>query len=383
MNFIHNKIMKKLIYFFIIPFVFACTSTNKEIESEESTQQDAPLHIELSKEQIDLGKIETGKIKKTKISETIMCTGVISTPPEHIASISPIIEGFVKSINYSIGQKVEKGAILALLQHPDFIEMQKQYIEAKSEMDYFEQEYKRQGELTIENAASIKKMQKAKADYLSAEANYKSLKSNLELLGVDINKIEKGSFEKVFKLIAPISGTISQLNANVGKFAIPNETLYEIINSTNVNINLNVFEKDIHAIQKGQKILFTNLNNTKQFETSVNNIGIKIDTENRTVLVQGKYKNDKSKLKPGMHINASVQIKEQEVNTLPVEAIAEDQSASYVFVKTPQGFEKYQITTGIEQNDFVQIIDLDRKLIESEFVIKGAYYLMSAFELEE
>ena len=101
-----------------------------------------------------------------------------------MASVSPIIGGFIKSLNYFPGDFVEKGAVIASLQHPDFISLQQQYIETKSQIDYYQEEFKRQGELTVENAASIKNMQKAKADYLSSEATYKSLKSQLKLLFV-------------------------------------------------------------------------------------------------------------------------------------------------------------------------------------------------------
>jgi len=382
LNFIQNKInMRKLIYILFVPFIFACSSANQETETENEIQGESQSTIKLSKEQVDLGKIETGKFEKIKISETIICTGVTAIPPEQIASISPIIDGFVKSINYYVGQNVEKGAVLASLQHPSFIQMQKEYMDSKSQMDYFEQEYKRQGELTVENAASIKKMQKAKADYLGAEANYKSLKSTLELLGINVSKIENGDFEKEFKLLAPISGTISALNANTGKFVTPDVCMYEIINNKNLYLNLNVFEKDIRNLKIGQHITFNTLNYSDEFESSINNIGVKINSNNRTVLVQAKYKNAKNMLKPGMHINASIKIKEQEVYSLPVEAIAEDQVASYIFVKVKNEFEKHKITKGIEQNGFVEIADLDPKLIKSEIVTKGAYYLMSAFEL--
>ena len=375
--------MRKLIYIFFIPFIFACSSANQETETDNKILGVSKSSIKLSEEQIDLAKIKTGKFEKMKISETIVCTGVTAIPPEQIASISPIIEGFVKSINYYVGQKVEKGAVLASLQHPGFIQMQKEYMDAKSQMDYFEQEYKRQGELTVENAASIKKMQKAKADYLGAEANYKSLKSTLELLGINVSKIENGDFEKEFKLLAPISGTISVLNANIGKFVSPDICIYEIINNNNLYVNLNVFEKDVSNLHLGHAINFNTLNNTKQFETVVHNIGVKIDPDNRTILVQAKFQNKEAALKPGMHINASIKIKDQEVYSLPADAIAEDQVASYIFVKVNNEFEKHKITKGIEQNGFVEILNLDSNLIESEIVMKGSYYLMSAFELVE
>ncbi|MCK5170532.1 MAG: efflux RND transporter periplasmic adaptor subunit, partial [Bacteroidales bacterium] len=267
--------------------------------------------------------------------------------------------------------------------HPDFINLQQQYIEAKSQVDFYKEEYKRQGELTVENAASIKKMQKAKADYLTSEANYKSLKAQLELLGVNTTEIEKGEFVKDFKIAAPISGTVSQLNANKGKFVSNENFIYEIINASILNIKLNVFEKDISKVKVGQTIRFSILNNEKQFVSKVKRTGIKINKSNRTTLVQSTINNKNQLLKPGMYINASININEKEALILPYEAIVDLKGESFIFIKKDNSFKRIKIEKGVEQDDFCEIINLDEELLNAEIVIKGVYYLMAETEAEE
>jgi len=238
--------MKNLLYIFFLFAIISCSNDSAISENNQSDTDNSVVKesITFTDEQIDLAGIVTAKPEKRKISENIQCSGVIEIPPQNIASVSPIMHGFVKNLNYHLGQFVEKGSVLANLQHPDFINLQQQYIEAKSQADYYQEEYKRQGELTVENAASIKKMQKAKADFLSSEAKYKSLKSQLKLLGVNANSIEKGDFVTEFKLISPISGTVSQLNVNNGKYINSDQCAFEIINDSKLNLRFNVFEKD-------------------------------------------------------------------------------------------------------------------------------------------
>jgi cobalt-zinc-cadmium efflux system membrane fusion protein len=371
--------MRKLICILLIPFLFACNSENKNIEEETAESNSA---IEFSEEQQQVSEIETSKPEKRTISKTIECTGTIEVPQQNMATVSPFINGFIKSLNYYPGNKVTKGDVLAILQHPDFITIQQQYIEAKSQAEYFQAEYKRQGELTVENAASIKKMQKAKADFLSAEAMYKSLKAQLKILGINPVAIEKGDFEINFKLISPINGTVSKLNGNTGKFVNPNNVIYEIINNDQLLVNLNIFEKDIPQISKHQKISFNLLNDSKEYIAKVKRIGIDIDKMDKTTIVQGIIENKNNNFIPGKTIKATIHINEKEVLTIPSSAIQEDQTSSYIFVKNNNSFERVEIEKGIEQDGFCELLNAT-KLINSEIVINGSYYLMSAHELNE
>ncbi|MDA3954646.1 MAG: efflux RND transporter periplasmic adaptor subunit [Bacteroidales bacterium] len=376
--------MKQLFYIIPLTFIMSCSSNsvNNDTENVNDTIVSKET-ISFSEEQIELAGIELGKVKKQKISESIECSGTIYASSKNTASVSPIMEGFIKKLNYYPGDFVEKGATLASLQHPNFIILQQQYIEAKSQSEYYQEEYKRQGELTIENAASIKKMQKAKADFLSYESTYKSLKAQLELLGVNTANIEKGDFIKNFKLLAPIKGTISQLNANIGKLVSPENHLYEIINDITLNLSFNVFEKDIAKIKPGQKIVFWSLNDNKKHEAKVKRVGINIDYDNHTALIHSAIENETRELKPGMFINASVFINERDSYTVPTDAIVDFNGETFIFIKTNNEFNIVKITKGIEQNNFFEIVNADDNIINSEIVVKGAYFLLAKLETLE
>jgi len=376
--------MKKLLYILSLIFIISCSS-NEAQKNTENLQEAASDNtiISLTDEQVAISKIETGKIIKQNISETVECTGKIEVPPENTASVSPTIDGFIKTLNFYPGDFVKEGAVLASLQHPEFIQLQQQYLEAKSQVDYYQEEYKRQGELTVENAASIKKMQKAKADYLAAEAYYKSLKAQIELLGVNPAKIEKEDFDKEFNLFSPISGKISKLNANKGKLVNPENPVYEIINDEYLFLNLNVYEKDILKIFVGQKISFNLLNNPKKFEAKVKRVGIGIEENNRTTTVHSITEKKNKSLKPGKFVNASILINERESYTLPSEAIVTFDTESYVFIRTGNSFKKVKIKTGIEKDNKFEITEINDDLLNADIVIKGTYYLSTIAEAVE
>jgi cobalt-zinc-cadmium efflux system membrane fusion protein len=375
--------MKKIIYLALSLAIVSCSSKQtEEIRTDNVTQENSKGKITLTIEQIEVAQIKTGKATKQKISETLQCTGSVEIPPENIATISPSISGFVKDLKYLEGDWVSKGDILATLEHPEFIKLQQQYLEAKSQIEYFQEEYKRQGELTVENAASIKKMQKAKADFLASEATYKSLKSQLELLGVNTSEIEKGDFVKEYKLITPISGVVSKLNTNKGKQVSPEDFVYEIANDKTLYLHFRVFEKDISRVKVGQKIMFGPLNQDTKYEAKVQRIGITIDNADRSTLVHSKIENVNKLLKPGMFLNASIYLNEQESYTISEEAVVEYEGEYFVFIQNKNSFELIKIERGAKQDGFVELITPTENLIKSDIVINGNYYLQSILQAE-
>lgn len=375
--------MKKILFLALSLAIVSCSSKQtEEINEGNVKQEESKGVITLTTEQIEVAQIKTEKATKQNISETIECTGSIEIPPENIATISPSISGFVINLNYLEGDWVTKGDILATLEHPDFIKLQQQYLEAKSQVEYFREEYKRQGELTVENAASIKKMQKAKADFLAGEAVYKSLKSQLELVGVNTTQIESGDFVKEFKLIAPINGIISKLNANKGQLVSPENFVYEIINDKILHLQFKVFEKDISHVHVGQKIIFSPLKQDTEYRAKVQRIGITVDNTDRSIMVHSTIENKNKSLKPGMFLHASIYLHERESYTIAEEGVVEYEGVNFVFVQHKNSFELVQIEKGARQDGFVELINPGENLLKSDIVVNGNYYLQSKLQAE-
>ncbi len=104
-----HKLMKNLFYLLSIAIFISCSSNEANDVTEEVEKFSADNKtITLTQDQIDVAGIKTGTIGKMKISETVECTGTIDVPPENVASVSPIINGFVKSLNYNPGDYVKK-----------------------------------------------------------------------------------------------------------------------------------------------------------------------------------------------------------------------------------------------------------------------------------
>jgi len=113
---------------------------------------------------------ETTSLQQKEMPKRIQCTGVVRAHPHDIAVVSAPMKGFVRELNHQKGQQIRRGETVAQLSHPAYLELQQQYLSAKSHMEYYRQEYQRQGELAVDEAAPLKKVQKAKASFLDHQA---------------------------------------------------------------------------------------------------------------------------------------------------------------------------------------------------------------------
>ncbi len=356
---------------------WACkTENNEQLISDEGNSSENS--IQLSPEQIKASGIKTGKVEKKYISEMLECSGQIQVSPNDKAIASTVLNGFIKDVYVKEGDFIKAGSALVSITHPDFISLQQQYLESKSQVDFYEKEFKRQGELTVENAASIKNMEKAQADYWTAQAAYKSTKTQLEILGINTEKLEKENFIKAFNVVSPISGYVNSLSINKGQFLESANMVCEIINSSNVQIVLNVFEKDLQRIKTGQKVVFYPVHNKeKLFVTKIQILGVQVDSDNRTIKAICNFENKESILYPGMFIRGSVSLSEHEAFCLPQSAIINQNGKSVIFIKRGNDFLERKIITGVTQNKFVEIINPDNEILTSDIVTEGVYFLMT------
>ena len=203
------------------------------------------------------------------------------------------------------------------MEHPDFIQLQQDYLENKNKLVFLELEFLRQKKLQEKNVSSEKVYQQATADYKGMKARVNALKEKLALIGINVEQLEKS--EKISRTItihSPINGYVTRMNINVGKYVHPADIMFEIVNAEHMHVELTVFEKDIHKIKTGQKIRFTLPNESDTERTaSVHLIGRSIE-DNRTVKVHGHLDEENTQFLSGMLVKAFIEIESNTVNAL-------------------------------------------------------------------
>lgn len=356
----------------------SCTTSKKE-EIATDNSVDKISYTTISKAQFTDSNMELGTIELQNFTKGIVTNGFIDVPPASKAKVSAIMAGFVKNSPLLIGDKVKKGQLLLTIENADFIEIQQNYLEIFEKLKYLKNEYERQKILFDEQITSQKNYLKAESDYKSAVAQVNSLEQKLKLMNINISNVKAGKFTSVIPIYAAIEGSVTQVNASMGKFMNASDVILEIINSDHKHLELVVFEKDVLKVKQGQLIKFQIPEDSEKiYNAEVHLIGTSIDEINRTVRVHGHLKDESDPFLVGMFVEAEIITDSKEKMALPISALLEEDGNYFVLVlnatkEDAYNFEKMSVETGSKNENWIEIIDTTNSLENKKILVKGAF----------
>jgi len=353
-------------------------------------QEVLPVNIvELSAEQAKLADITLGSIEPRVMSGIVKTSGLISVAPQSLASVCAPMGGFIKSTELIPGSPVRKGQTLAILENQDFINIQQNYFESKSRLEFAEAEYKRHSELYKDDVYSTQNLQQVTANYKILKAQVHALEQKLRLIGINPASLNEDNISPSVAVISPINGHIRIANVNIGKFVTPTDVMFEIMNSDKLFLELNIFEKDIDKVATGQKISFFINNEPETHQAIIYQIGKSVNTD-KTCKVYASVTQPCKNMMPGMYVNARIESSNQTVTSLTSQAIVSFDDKDYIFVyersKQEKGkpFTEYrmiQVNKGVSDGGYTEIVLPEGFDIKTaKVVIKGAYNLLSAMK---
>jgi membrane fusion protein, heavy metal efflux system len=373
------KLQRHIIAYSITALLFWSCSKKENTEEKESHHDDQTI-VTLNEHQFKTAGIETGKIELREQTEVVKANGVLDVPPQNMVSVSAPLGGFVKSTELLQGMRVKKGQTLVIMEHPEYIQLQQDYLEAKSQFAFIEAEYARQEVLANDNVNAAKTFQQAKANYQSTKAKVEGLSAKLKLAFINPQQIENGNIQSTISIPSPIEGFVTEINVNLGSYVNPIDMMFEIIDTEHLHAEAEVFERDILRLKKGQKVSIRLVNENNEREATIYLIGKEISPE-RTVRIHCHLEKEDANLLPGMYFTAIIETGSKKVNSLPEESFTSYEGKDYVFTvidKEKQEYKMEPVTKGECEGGYCEISFIE-KVDPSvvEVVIKGAFDLLS------
>jgi cobalt-zinc-cadmium efflux system membrane fusion protein len=279
---------------------------------------------------------------------------------------------------------VKKGQVIVVMEHPDYIQLQQDYLDNKNQLEFKEQEYKRQQDLAKENVNALKSLQQSKSNYQSTKAKVQGLLAKLKMMNINQAELEAGEIRSTISLTTPISGFVSQVNVNLGQHVNPTDVMFRIVDTDHVHAEAQVFEKDIPQLKIGQLARIKLSNENKERLAKVYLIGKEITPE-RTVRVHCHLEGEDSNLIPGTFFSAIIEIGSRQTSALPLEAIVNFEGKQYVFVEldaTKHQYKMIPIEVGGSDANFYEV-NFKEELsddLKNKIVMKGAYHLVNVLK---
>jgi len=410
----------------IILFIAGCNNeSSKENEHTEKPKEEnhsgeeETSEIALTEEQIKLMGIESEKLALENISGYIKVNGEVVINPDQESKVGSIIPGRIRKIYVKEGSYVKAGQTLAVIENPQLIDVQVEYINSKNEYEYSKREYERQLKLNSDNIGSKKTLNELETKYKKALADYKTLEEKLSSYKISKNRFDNiyedtvANLQRYYSITAPISGNVIERNVSVGQYVEPSGDMFHIINTSTVFVDLNVFEQDLPYVSAGQKVtLDVSVDPYEVYEGQIVFVNKVFDDVKRTVKVRVAINNKREKLLPNMFVSAKIYVKQESVLAVPISAVEADGDNKYVFVKTDEVkeieehdeheegehkedehkkdeqkkgivFKKIRVNTGISDDKFIEVFPIDELKEGEEVVSKGTFYLKSELKKDE
>ena len=364
------------VHLILIGFLLqACSNSESGNKSDEEALSTTESNlIQLNSKQIENADILTGKAEIRKMHLSLRVNGVIDAHPGNSISISAPLGGYLKNTALIPGKKVSKGSVLAVLEDQQYIQIQQDYLTAKNKLKLLEADYKRQKELNETKAASDKTLQQVQNEYSNQRILVRSLSEQLRLIGLNPEKLTESSISRIVAIHSPISGYVSKVNVNIGKYVTPSDVLFELINPEDVCVNLTIFENDASRIAIGQSVKLKTISDPdKEYLASIELISPAIDSD-RSIQVHAKMMKKTANLLPGTFVNAEVELNDTPVLCVPSDALVKWENKDYLFIEEQKGvYRMIPVKIGISDEGFTEI---KSKLPASGIVLKNAYTLL-------
>ena len=332
--------------------------------------------VQLSDQQIKSVGLTTTILENKTMEKLVRLNGTVDIAPSHISSVSSIMGGHIKSINVINGSRFSKGQVLAVVEDPQFIQLQQDYLVTKAQLESARLNLNRQKDLNTSKASSDKTLQTAQADYSTLNATLKGLEEKLRIIGINAKGLSSSNIRSRINVYAPFSGFVSKILVNNGQYINPSDTLFELINPTGLLLELKVFENDINDVKIGQEILvYNNQNPEKKSKAKIISLVPNIENGGSSDAIAKLSALNPDFIK-GMYINGEVSVNSRYTLGLPSESVVSFENKNYIFEDL--GNKKYKmipVNTGIYDDKFTEILKADY-LKDKKIVQKGAYSLL-------
>lgn len=377
--------MKNILSIIVAALLLAGCSPEKPTGSAGVEKPQETNLVQLTLAQFKNAGVETGKLERKIISTVLRVNGVMEAPPQSMISVSVPLGGYLKKTHLLPGMHLKKGELMAELEGQAYIELQQDYLTAKARLAYLEPEYARQRDLNQSKATSDKVYQQAQADYKSQRVLLQALAEKLRMVGIHPNRLTENNLTRTLRLYAPIDGYVTKVNVNVGKYVVPTDVLFELVDPRDLHLKLTVFEKDLDKLAIRQQVLAFRANQPeKKYPSNIIYIGKDVSND-QAIEVHCHLEKEDPSLVPGMFMNAEIEVQSKEAYTLPEEAIVRYGNKQYVFaVRDSSIFEMVEARTGNSEHGFTALVpSATLQPNKQTYVTKGAYALLMKLKNKE
>src|SRR5205814_348132 len=160
-------------------------------------------------------KLTIAVVAEKDVQHKLVLPAVVEADPARLAKILPPLAGRITSLKVQLGERVEAGQQLAILDSPDLAAARADYDRAKALLELALKNRDRQRALTRAGGGALKEQLQAETDYVAAEVEHKRAEERLRQIGTEA---ETSNNTRTVTITSPIAGSVIDLAVAPGAY---------------------------------------------------------------------------------------------------------------------------------------------------------------------
>jgi cobalt-zinc-cadmium efflux system membrane fusion protein len=294
---------------------------------------------------VEGGLVKKAGVSRRRVEAPIVLTGEVRFDERHVTHISPRIEGAVRKVHASLGERVRRGQPVVELESVQLGEAESDFLAAQAALRLARASFERQEQLRKEQISSEREYLAARQEHEAAQIRARTSSQKLARLGVAPADLERlGSTGRTagdgaLVVRAPADGIVLEMHAVPGELVKPEESIVTVGDVSSVWVWADLHEDRLGRVLDAQRAgrlradVAVKAFPDASFPGTVDFVGPTMDERTRTVKVRIAAANPDAKLRAGMFASVRIFLPgEEEALAVPKAAVLSDEGRSFVFV---------------------------------------------------
>ena len=340
--------------------------------------------LTLTDEQAAATEIDTETVRASALAAEVRVPARIVPTETGQAQVGALVDGRVVRLLAAEGQTIRRGAAVAAIESPEVARLQGEYLQAQARVRQARQQLDRSRQLAAEDLISETLLEQAVADAAATDAQAAALAGEVRAHGGTVPTGPGGVTGRV-TVTSPISGVVSERQAELGAFVQAAAPLYEVVAPGQVYADASVDPDLASSIRSGDATVIE-APGGRRFRGVVQFVGAEVAGETRTATVRVRVTNATAELRPETFVTALFDVEAgggtaegRTAITVPTEAVDREGGDAYVWVPVdgePRTYARREVTLGEATGDRVEIMS---GLAPGETVVTGGVFALKSF----
>lgn len=319
---------------------------------------------EMSPEAAKAGGVEVEEAGPAKMKSILELQGEIALNPDRVAHVVPRFDAIVTEVRKTLGDKVSKGEVIAVIDSKELAAAKVDYILDVKKLEFAQLSFDREEQLWKKKITPEEDYLKRRQELENSRIEVRAASQKLRALGIGAAEVkaladahDQDQNLAQYEVRAPLDGVVIEKHVALGEAVKDDAEIFAIADLSTVLARITVHAKDIKSVKVGQNLTLKADALGAETSGTLAYLGPLIGKDTRTAQAHVQIPNPDAIWRPGLFVTVRLV---QEEFTVPVavraDAIQKFRDWDVVFIQDGNLYEAVSLELGRREGDWVEIL---------------------------